>query len=164
MAVALVWERRAKAARKRTKAAKRKKREVRLTTSEGGAWAERTKNAAESATEQAKTPKGVRRPEQRMACCRSVRVPAGYASYEEAPKRAKKEIAFESDGQNETDERDATCERRSGARCDETNKVEVEDRKARRAEAAKSRLQESTSTGIAKALHDEKCSGEDPKL
>ena len=36
MAVALVWEQRAKAARKRTKAAKRKKREARLTTSESG--------------------------------------------------------------------------------------------------------------------------------
>ena len=52
--------------------------------------------------------------------------------------------------------------RRSGARCDETNKAEVEDGKVRQEEAAKSRSQESTSAGVAVALHDEECSGEDP--
>ena len=49
-----------------------------------------------------------------------MRVPAGDASCEEAPRPAKEEIAFESDGQKVTDERDATCERRSGARSEET--------------------------------------------
>ena len=48
-----------------------------------------------------------------------MRVPVGYASCEEARRPAEEEIAFESDGQKETDEREATYERRSGARCNE---------------------------------------------